>query len=486
MKTLATCSLIVLLLVFGSGCPFPNDSDVPTSTFDITGLCSIEPSEPGTPRTDYYPRGVLDFGAVPVGDHEDLVFTVTYADLTEVPQDGSLPAHVYSIHIEQCDHLDGDFHFELVSMPEHCGPPPPGYTAWCHFGDTGNGTFSGSDAFTARFAPLSTGAKACEIRVDAMGSSGEVEPCAVGDWTGTGVESSLIVDWYLCHDGLASGIDADLHGVIAIMDPYRIFAVGDGGTVLMSVGDCNWERLETGFDHVDFTGVWGTSPDDLWVVGNAGSAPQDTGIILRYDGRRWSLEDSDFLITYNALWGSSANDVYFLGVGVATDYYNAKHYDGTALDTLTIDDGWSEITGVSGISSDDVWVVMNRPSRNIWHYDGSTWEDRSEAWMDQPLHDVWVAPTGEVFAVGANGATYHYDGSAWEDQTQGWDKHGVWGASASDVFAVGEIISHYNGVSWVLSGSLSLFAVGGTSGDDVYAVGEYGAIYRYAPHRPGS
>src|SRR5438876_3458348 len=66
---------------------------------------------------------------------------------------------------------------------------------------------------------------------------------------------------------------------------------------------------------------------------------------------------------------------------------------------------------------------------------------------------------------------------------------GVWGASASDVWAVGggggstgATILHYNGTSWssVSSGTTqNLYGVWGTSASDVWAVGDNGASVQY-------
>src|SRR5438552_19005530 len=72
------------------------------------------------------------------------------------------------------------------------------------------------------------------------------------------------------------------------------------------------------------------------------------------------------------------------------------------------------------------------------------------------------------------------------------DLNGVWGTSASDVWAVGvqndygkflhSIILHYNGTAWspVWRGTTgALSGVWGTSASDVWAVGDNGTILHY-------
>jgi photosystem II stability/assembly factor-like uncharacterized protein len=62
--------------------------------------------------------------------------------------------------------------------------------------------------------------------------------------------------------------------------------------------------------------------------------------------------------------------------------------------------------------------------------------------------------------------------------------YGVWGSSASDVYAVGEYgrILHYNGTAWTVQESgtpRTLYGAGGLSASQVYAVGDSGVVLRY-------
>ncbi|MFQ5826374.1 MAG: PKD domain-containing protein, partial [Dehalococcoidia bacterium] len=64
-----------------------------------------------------------------------------------------------------------------------------------------------------------------------------------------------------------------------------------------------------------------------------------------------------------------------------------------------------------------------------------------------PLYGVWGSSATDVFAVGIGGTIVHYNGTSWSAMSSGttdllW---GVWGSSATDVFAVGigGIILHY-------------------------------------------
>jgi hypothetical protein len=117
----------------------------------------------------------------------------------------------------------------------------------------------------------------------------------------------------------------------------------------------------------------------------------------------------------------------------------------------------------------------------------------SEPW----LFGVWGTSASDVFAVGAGppgppGVILHYDGASWtmiaSSSTDGFD--GVWGSSSSDVYVVGSptcmesAMVHFDGVSWatVASGINTgpIYGVGGTSATDIFAVGMGGAILHYA------
>jgi len=67
----------------------------------------------------------------------------------------------------------------------------------------------------------------------------------------------------------------------------------------------------------------------------------------------------------------------------------------------------------------------------------------SEWSLEFPLRNysaIWGASSTDVFAVGTSGTIQHYDGAGWGSMSSGTtnDLYGVWGTSTSDVFAVGD------------------------------------------------
>jgi len=109
------------------------------------------------------------------------------------------------------------------------------------------------------------------------------------------------------------------------------------------------------------------------------------------------------------------------------------------------------------------------------------------------VNGLWGASASEVFAVGYGGLV-RYAGGAWTEDPSPvpdavlWD---VWGSSGSDVFAVGSegTILHWDGTAWeemdsgleddICGCGITLWGVWGSGPDDVYAVGDEGVILHY-------
>jgi photosystem II stability/assembly factor-like uncharacterized protein len=254
-------------------------------------------------------------------------------------------------------------------------------------------------------------------------------------------------------------------------------------------------------------GVWGDSSSDT-VQGPAldvfvfGSTPN--GMILHYDGRAWSSMPSS---TYHWLcsgWGSSGSDVFAVGEGGTI-----LHYDGSVWAPMK--SGTSRtlinVRGTSGtpsgaVSRSDIFIAGENAT--ILHYDGEAWSVMNDKWPVQPapthayrdgmgtnpyLEGVWAASPTDAFAVGDFGMIMHYDGKAWSTMVSGVnvDLPDVFGTSGSDVFAVGDMgtILHYDGKAWstMVSGgsgrSKSINTLWRTPGGDLFAVGDRGTILRY-------
>jgi hypothetical protein len=310
---------------------------------------------------------------------------------------------------------------------------------------------------------------------------------------------------------------SDLHDVwgTSATDVYAV-----GGQQIMHYDGAQWSeqhRLEStpGSDTWGLPGglrgVWGTSPTDVFAVGGnfpGGTLEPNYGTVLHSNGSGWSEltrfaeEDADFTMV-NAVWGSSATDVFVVG---AYEFSRSSrpliaHFDGVRWTAMTPPGDVTDVGlyDVWGTSSTDVYAVGTRGLNGssgytgvVLHYDGTAWTKVAES-PGHPLVAVWGSSPGDVIAGSTSGPFLHYDGAAWTPMATPvrareniW---GLWGFAANQVFAVGGAYSfpdgrkgavhHYDGTNWLEQtggASAPLYAAWGSSPTDVFAVG--GTILR--------
>src|SRR5687768_1750180 len=129
---------------------------------------------------------------------------------------------------------------------------------------------------------------------------------------------------------------------------------------------------------------------------------------------------------------------------------------------LSLPAGWSmgHLYGVWGSSPQNVYAVghaidaLGNHVPLVYHNDGTGWIEASPplaaGWGGGHLYGVWGSSASDIYAVGEgynqNGSgplLYHNDGTGWIEATPslpvGWSGGSlidVWGSSASDIYAV--------------------------------------------------
>ena len=177
----------------------------------------------------------------------------------------------------------------------------------------------------------------------------------------------------------------------------------------------------------------------------------------------------------SAVQAVSPTDVWAVGhdgvVGSTSEGF-ILHWDGSSWTRATSPDlgGGSELTGVSAVAADDVWVVGSRldgttQETALEHFDGSTWTTVSDGGRHGYLSGVSMITSHDVWAVGRRGGTdliEHWDGARWTRTPgvglPGYYLNGVDAASPNDVWAVGyfragheiypALAEHWDGTSW--------------------------------------
>jgi hypothetical protein len=217
-------------------------------------------------------------------------------------------------------------------------------------------------------------------------------------------------------------------------------------------------------------GLWGTSSSDMW----AGNLQK---VALHFDGAiwtEWQLNDNRRAALF---WGTSSDDIW------ASEKNGAGylgHWDGTGWDHV----GECQYSELWMSDEGDLWTAGNSPAGVFWlsadagvlacpgQFDG----------IATAYNGIWGSSASDVWAVGPGGALGHWDGASWttppSPTTQ--DLNWAWGTSPQNIWAVGAAgtIVHYNGSDWTTVASPTgqdLYGVAG-NGADAWAVGDGGTL----------
>lgn len=138
------------------------------------------------------------------------------------------------------------------------------------------------------------------------------------------------------------------------MGDGAVFAVGDGGTILLRNGT-TWSAMESG-TAVALFGVYGTSGEDVYAVG-------EIGTVLHYDGTAWSAVDSGTDLDLRAVW-AGGGEVFAVGPSGLV-LRRADEF----VETVSNTD--ADLLDIDGVSPTDVFALGG--GETILHWDGATW-----------------------------------------------------------------------------------------------------------------
>ncbi len=298
--------------------------------------------------------------------------------------------------------------------------------------------------------------------------------------------------------------------------------------------------------------VSGVSNDDLWAVGRyrySTSESEYKTLTMHWDGSMWSVVPGpDTGTGYTALTGVaavSANDAWAVGryhnSTVGRDLTLIEHWDGSAWSVASspnVGDHSNYLTGVTAISSNDVWAVGytgNGSHTLTVHWSGGVWsvvpspDPPDDVTLASSFNAVDALSSTDAWAVGRrlvevspmpaenqqwmtfverwNGSTWNVVYTPHEDLYELEPSlTGVAAVSANDVWAVGyydsdtnfytfhprTLIEHWDGSAWSIVPSpdlgaldTTLYGVAVSSGNSVWAGGYYEIgrtlIERYDP-----
>ncbi len=118
---------------------------------------------------------------------------------------------------------------------------------------------------------------------------------------------------------------------------------------------------------------------------------------------------------------------------------------------------------------------------------GTDWQSMQSG-VSVPLRGIWGSSATDVYAVGDSGTVLHYNGTDWSETNASAgiteDLRDVWGAASDDIYAIGfsGVVLHYDGSTWKhLSSSVNndLYGIWGNSSSSIYISGSNGLILFY-------
>ncbi|HUY78207.1 MAG TPA: hypothetical protein VMV29_15640 [Ktedonobacterales bacterium] len=267
-----------------------------------------------------------------------------------------------------------------------------------------------------------------------------------------------------------------------------------------------WQIVASPDTSGTLNGIAAVSAVDLWAVGTVpGTTGPSTTLIEHSDGVSWQVVSSpnpnpsqtgDAL---NAVAAVSANDVWAVG----TDGTNTlvEHWDGAVWSVIPSPSPSSTgnyLYGVTAIAGDNVWAAGyditgqgcgQIPEPLIEHWNGAQWSvaptPTIAAQYGAKLYAIAAGATNDVWAVGQ--VVEHFDGSAWS-LVNGPLQVGLFGVTAlspSDVWVVGvgsadtPAIAHWDGSQLTTTtspttaplGQTTLLGISGVNANDIWAVG---------------
>ncbi|HEY5946284.1 MAG TPA: PPC domain-containing protein, partial [Kofleriaceae bacterium] len=196
----------------------------------------------------------------------------------------------------------------------------------------------------------------------------------------------------------------------------EIWAAGNASLIWKAslTAPSNWTMTygTTSSSLPDFRAMWGSSPSDIFAVG-------DLGTIVHYDGVSWSAMPTPTTLELDDVWGSASDNVIAVGEqGVIL------HYNGVAWRRMSSGTG-ENLASISGTGPSDVWIAAT--NNTILHFDGVSWS-RVEPGEPGDFRGVAASPRAYMF-VGMAGAHHRIErvcaaredrcGNAWDDDCDG-------------------------------------------------------------------
>lgn len=264
--------------------------------------------------------------------------------------------------------------------------------------------------------------------------SGSSDVFAVGGPLGNGQETLAIhydgVSWTELHPG-----GSETYWWVSGSGANDVWMVGENGRIT------HWDG-KSFIEHVSGTtatlwGVWAASATDAWIVGGTpeGGTNKPNDIVLHWNGTSWSAITLPKDVVGRSLykvWGTSSDDLFV--VGEFGTIWHKKGSDWILESSPPLASG--TLFTVAGSSCTDVYAVGNF---DVLHSNGMKWEKLAID-LTGSVNGVVVASPNEAAIVGYGGLKQRFVDGVWVDdflsEPHG-DLHAVWADEKGAYWAVG-------------------------------------------------
>lgn len=240
--------------------------------------------------------------------------------------------------------------------------------------------------------------------------------------------------------------------------------------------------------------AWGSSADNVYVVGGGLGVAGARALALHYDGRRWRDLDPGRDETLWWVWGTpDGREVWMVG-----ERGLVLRWDGRAF-TVVPSGTTATLYGVWGAAADDVWIVGGLPRAGnvpdndvLLRWDGQRLRrDTSPTARGATFFKVWGSSARDVWIAGELGTMWRYKEGRWEDHSgalaQTFSLLTVHGCSENEVYAVGGFSAHrWDGTRWSIARQAPSGANGVACGADAVLVVGNGGLRHRLDRRTGT
>lgn len=217
----------------------------------------------------------------------------------------------------------------------------------------------------------------------------------------------------------------------------ELWVVGNEGFAAQRV-DGEWVDRSTPVPE-PLWGVWGSASDDLWAVG--GDPFEDSNaVILRWGGQEWEEvappAPDRSTNSFFKVWGTSDDNIYIVGARGAI-----LHWDGEELTQETEDDVTVDLVSLWGSDEDTIMISGGRGNGTLVFRDDEGWVS-SGVLPVAGLNGTWMSAVQPVaYSVGERGVIVRVNTETRErtQERSGTTDilHGVFGFEDGPLFAVG-------------------------------------------------